>query len=249
METPWFIPPSDFLSHLDATDRDNLFAHGQRRTYRRHDAIFHAGSPGENVFILIDGRVKIFAISPIGKSIILWFCFPGEIFGLAEMARAGRREVDAEACAESDVLVVPRENFQAFLGSHPKAALRVVDLLSCRLRALGDMLLNLTTDDVLTRVIKLLVRLSVRYGKPHAPNGMLLDIHLTHQEIADMIGTSRQSVSTVLSQLRRHGLLCTKNHTIQIEDTGLLEQLADSAEMRSNLLPGATAETSAGLSQ
>jgi len=242
METPWFIPPTDFLSHLDAHDRASLDACSQRRHYRRHDVIFHAGSPGENVFILVEGRVKIFAHSPAGKSIILWFCFPGELFGLAEMARAGRREVEAEAGAESEILVVPREDFQAFLASHPKAALRVVDLLSCRLRALGDMLLNLTTDDVLTRVIKLLVRLSARYGKPLAPHGMLLDINLTHQEIADMIGTSRQSVSTVLSQLRRHGLLCTKNHLIQIENTELLEQLAGDAALRNDLLPGAAVD-------
>jgi len=242
METPWFVTPSDFLSHLDPQDRDKLFADAQRRRYHRNDVIFHAGSPGENVFILIDGRVKIFAMSPVGKSIILWFCFPGELFGLAELARAGRREVEAVAGAESDILVVPREQFHAFLGAHPKAALHVIDLLSCRLRALGDMLVNLTTDDVLTRVIKLLVRLSMRYGKPLAPHGMLLDINLTHQEIADMIGTSRQSVSTVLSQLRRHGLLCTKNHIIQIENTELLEQLAGDADLRQNLLPGAAVD-------
>ena len=237
MNTPWFIAPSDFLSQLSPPERDDLIAHSQRRRYHRNDVVFHAGSQGENVFILIDGRVKICAMSPVGKSIILWFCFPGELFGLAEMARKGRREVDALACAESEILVVPREEFYAFLTSHPTVALRIVDVLSCRLRALGDMLVNLTTDDVLTRVIKILVRLSLRYGKPMDANGVLLDLNLTHQEIADMIGTSRQSVSSVLSQLRRHGLLCTKNHVIKIENTELLEQLAGDADLRQNLLP------------
>ncbi len=58
METPWFIAPSDFLSHLDPQERDKLFANAQRRRYHRNDVVFHAGSPGENVFILIDGRVR-----------------------------------------------------------------------------------------------------------------------------------------------------------------------------------------------
>jgi CRP/FNR family transcriptional regulator, cyclic AMP receptor protein len=240
MDTPWFIPPSDFLAHLDAQDRESLMARAQSRAFQRNDAIFCAGSPGENVYILVEGRVKIFALSPIGKSVILWFCFPGEIFGLAEIARGGRREVDAEACTDSEVLIIPRAEFHEFLLQRPSAAMRVVDLLSCRLRAIGDMLLNLTTDDVLTRVIKLLVRLSARYGKPLRPHGMRLDINLTHQEIADMIGTSRQSVSTILSQLRRQGLLCIKNHTIQIENCELLEQLAADATLRESLLPAAS---------
>jgi CRP/FNR family transcriptional regulator len=78
-----------------------------------------------------------------------------------------------------------------------------------------------------------LVRLSARYGRPLSPAETLVDIHLTHQEIADMIGTSRQSASTAINALKRQGLLCMKKHCIHIQNGRLLENLV------SNLLPGA----------
>jgi CRP/FNR family transcriptional regulator len=243
METPWFVPPSDFLGRLPARTRDTLFALGHRAVYRKNDAIFQPGSPGENVYILINGRVKICALSPAGRAVILWFCFPGEIFGLAEMARAGRREVASEACAASEVLVIPQHQFKLFLLRNSDAAMLVIDLLSCRLRGLADMLINLTSDDVTTRLVKLLVRLSARYGKLLSPAETLVDIHLTHQEIADMIGTSRQSASTAINALKRQGLLCMKKHCIHIQNGKLLENLVG------DLLPGATlASGASGLS-
>lgn len=229
METPWFVPPSDFLRRLPEPSSAELFRLGHRVSYRKSEIVFQAGSPGENVYILTRGRVKIYALSPVGRTVILWFCFPGEMFGLAEMARAGRREVYCEACADSEALVIPQRKFKTFLESNAQAMMLIVDLLSCRLRGLTDMLLNLSADDVMTRVVKLLIRLSARYGKPLSPTETLVDIHLTHQEIADMIGTTRQSVSTVLNTLKREGLLCMRKHCIHIQNDKRLEDMASTS--------------------
>jgi len=224
---PWFIPPSDFLSRMEATDCDALLRLAQSRIYRRHSSIFQAGSPGNNVYILKSGRVKIYSLSSLGKQIILWFCFPGEVFGLAEMPRGGHREVYAEACTESEVLSVSQIAFKDFLGRHPATAMLVIDLLSCRLRTLGDMLTNLSADDVETRVIKLLTRLCARFGqRTEVGADVLLDIGLTHQEMADMIGATRQTVTSVLSDLRRKGVLLIENHCIRIRREEVLEQMA-----------------------
>jgi CRP-like cAMP-binding protein len=222
----WFIPPSDFLGKMRRDDHAALLALAEVREFGKQTPIFQAGSPGNNVYILKQGRVKIFALSPIGKQVILWFCFPGEVFGLAEVPRGGRREVYADACAESTVLVIPQQDFKTFLVSHPDTAMLVIDLLSCRLRTLGDMLLNLTADDVTTRIVKLLIRLSARYGRRLASADVCLDIDLTHQDIADMIGTSRQTVTSVLSELRRQGVVRVDNHHIHIPSQRLLESLA-----------------------
>jgi CRP/FNR family transcriptional regulator len=229
METPWFVPPSDFWGRLPASARTALSACGQRRAYAQGAMVFHAGSPGEHIYILTEGRVKIFALSPAGRAVVLWFCFPGEVFGLAEMPRAGRRAVYAQACAPSEVLAVPQRRFKRYLEADAGAALLVVELLACRLRSLGDMMLNLTSDDVATRVVKLLLRLAARYGKPIGGDGILLDIRLTHQEIADMVGTTRQSVSETLSALRQRGVLCVSNRRIQIRDGKVLERLTRGA--------------------
>lgn len=239
MDTPWFVPPSDFLGRLPDATRTAFAALGHRVTYRKGDAVFQPGSPGDNVYLLSRGRVKIFALSPAGRAVILWFCFPGEIFGLAEMARAGRREVASEACADSEAIVIPQHKFKEFLKRDGEAAMLVVDLLSCRLRGLADMMLNLTSDDVTTRLVKLLIRLSARYGKPAADAETLLDIALTHQEIADMIGTTRQTVSTTINLLKRHGLLNVKQHCIHIQDGKRLEDLVTNPLAAAALAAGA----------
>ena len=97
-------------------------------------------------------------------------------------------------------------------------------VLSSRLRVLGEMFVNLVSDDVSTRIAKLILRLSARYGT-RVGKEVFLNIPLTHQEIADMVGTSRQTVTTVLSTLKRQGVLSIDNRRIHIESEELLNEL------------------------
>lgn len=221
----WYIRPFDFLSSVDDDEKQSLIDMGELRNFKKEELIFNAGSLVDNVYILVDGRVKIYQLSPVGKEVILWFCFPGEIFGLAEILQSRRREVYSQACSDVDVLVINNNQFKSFLLDHPKVALNVIDWLSCRLRELGDILLNLAADDVTSRVIKLITRLSARYGKQYN-EGIYLDIPLTHQEMADMIGASRQTVTAVLGKLRRKGELRIENRFIFIQSPDWIESIS-----------------------
>ena len=125
--------------------------------------------------------------------------------------------------------MIRHADFEHYLHKHPDIAMHVIGLLSRRLRELGDVLLNLASDDVTSRVIKLITRLSARYGKPFE-NGIYLDIPLTHQEMADMIGTSRQTVTTVLGSLRRKGILRTEQRNIYIQNSEWLESFSGKIE-------------------
>lgn len=221
-----FVPPlSDFLGSLEKTDRDTLFALGARRAYAKGEAIFRVGDPGAHVYFLEAGRVKIIQPADSGREVILWFCLAGEIFGLAEVARGGGRVVSALACEKSAVLAVSQEAFKGFVASRPKAALLSMQVLSSRLRGLSDVMVNLVADDVDTRVAKLILRLGARYGRREG-RVIHLDIPLTHQEIADMVGTTRQTVTSALSRLKRQGVLSIDTHRIQIESEELLTGLA-----------------------
>ena len=216
---------SDFLGSLNAADRDALCMVGVRRAFAKDDAVFRVGDPGTRVYFLESGRVKIYQPADSGREVILWFCLPGEIFGLAEVARGGGRVVAAQACEASSVLVVPEEAFRAFILARPQAALLSMQVLSARLRGLSDVLVNLVADDVDTRIAKLILRLSARYGRRDG-QVIHLDIPLTHQEIADMVGSTRQTVTSTLSRLKRQGVLSIDTHRIQIESEELLTGLA-----------------------
>ncbi len=212
------LPPSYFLRRLSAADRSGLLKLAARRHYERGEFVFESGSPGNNVYILEEGRAKVFKLAESGREMILWFCFPGEIFGLAEIsAGGGNREVFAQVCTPALIHCVSREAFVGFLSTHPDTAARVMDLLACRMRTLGEMLLNLASDDVRTRLIKLLTRLCARYGQ-HDGGIHYLEIPLTHQDMADMIGTSRQTVTSEINHLKRLGLLDTAGHRVVIQD-------------------------------
>ena len=99
-----------------------------------------------------------------------------------------------------------------------------MQVLSARLRGLSDVLVNLVADDVDTRIAKLILRLGARYGKLEG-RVIHLDIPLTHQEIADMVGATRQTVSGTLSRLKKQGVLSIDMHRIDIESEELLSGL------------------------
>ncbi len=205
----------DLLARLPELERTQLLQIGQIQNFKKSEFVFHAGDATHHVYLLLAGRVKIYQPSTVGKEVILWFCFNGELFGLAEAARGGERVVSAQACDQSDILCIRQEHFTDFLLHHPQTALLIVQVLSCRLRVLGDVVINLVSDDVRTRVLKMLMQLGVRCGTPHAL-GLRLNLPLTHQEIADMIGTTRQTVTTVLGQLEREAMIKMDHHMIYI---------------------------------
>lgn len=219
---PGRIAPSDFLGRLQPADYEALVAVAQTRRYARGEFVFRADSPGANVYLLRRGKVKIHHLSSEGREVILWFCLPGEVFGLAEATHGGGRAVDAQACEESEVLTVPKVKFCTYLEAHPKAAILSIQVLGSRLRVLGDMMVNLVSDDVETRIAKLVLRLGARYGV-RVGREIRLTVPLTHQEIADMVGTTRQTATSVIGALRRQGVLRIDNHRIRIESE---EQLA-----------------------
>jgi CRP-like cAMP-binding protein len=219
------VAPSNFLAQLLPSDHADLLAIARTRGRGKGEAVFSAGEPGSQVFFLRAGKVKIGQVSPLGREVILWFCFPGEVFGIAEVARGGERVVNAVACVKSELLVVPQSEFMHYLAERPQAALLCMQVLSSRLRVLGEMFVNLVSDDVSTRIAKLILRLSARYGT-RLGREIVLNIPLTHQEIADMTGTTRPTVTATLTTLRQQRVLSIDNRRIRIESEELLCELA-----------------------
>lgn len=219
------VAPSNFLDQLGGDEYAELIAMARLNHYAKSELVFRAGGPGSHVYFLQNGKLRINQLSPQGREIILWFCLPGEICGLAEVARGGGRVVSAVACVASEVLAVSQDQFKQFLARHPQVALLSMQVLSSRLRILGEMVVNLVSDDVHTRIAKLILRLSARYGT-RVGQEIFLNMPLTHQEIADMVGTSRQTVTTVLSDLKKKGVLSIDNHRIRIDSEGQLAGIA-----------------------
>ena len=225
----WVTSPRNFLQSLNKTQQDELQRMSCQRVLQKGDHIFSRGAPGENVYILLEGRAKIYEVSPVGREVILWFCLPGEIFGIAEIPGGTRRPVTAIACTEVHLLIIPRTRFLAYMESQPSIARLIIELLSCRMRMLGDWMLNMATDDVGARIAKLFLRLRSQYGidcTVHCGCASMIEFKLTHQEIADLVGTSRQTVSTIVNRMRRDDIISLDQKIMHLRNIGALESIA-----------------------
>lgn len=225
-------PAADFLLHLPDADRADLLSSASRRELYKGELIFRVGDPTTHVYVLESGRAKVYHPSPGGKEVLLWFCFPWELFGLAEIGHGEHRQASAELCERSTLVSIPSEDFQAFVRTHPAAALQVIDLLALRVRSLGNTLQELVASDVTARVVMLLTRLSASCGKP-VDGEVCLDLDVTQQELADMVGATRQTVSSTLNMLKRSGAIHFKNRRICITSEALLIRMAAGARERS----------------
>lgn len=195
-----------FLAHLDEHERAQLLKFSVTQELRRNQVVFCAGDLPDYVYIVQSGRVRIYHLSTGGRVVSLWFCVADDIFGLTELYHGGSRQVCAQACERSRVLRIARADFTHFLESTPRAALAALDVVSMRLRGLGRVIEGLVECDVTERLTQLIQRLCLEYGRPNGDR-ICIDLRLTHQDFADMIGATRQTVTSTLGELRRSGVL------------------------------------------
>lgn len=215
----------NFLSKLTDTERTSLLAVSHVREFKKKEYVFRAGDDDPNVHILRRGRVKVIQTSPLGKEVLLWFCLPGEVFGVSENFDGQIRKVSAQTLEASEIVSVPQAQFKQWLHKHPQHFDYIVGLMASRLREIGHRFLNLATGNVSSQVAKLLIGLASCYGTQR-PNAVLVNLPLSHQDIADMIGASRQCVSAAMSELKRDGILSVERHFLCIEDMERLAILA-----------------------
>ena len=215
---------SSLFSGLSKTEHKKLISIGKKNIFKKDDYIFQANNPGKNIYVLIDGHAKVFHVSETGKEVILWFCLPGEVFGLAECLNGGKRKVYAQACSPSVAIAVPESDFNHFLSTNHQLSFELIQLLSNRLRILSNTLLSVSTDDAECRIKHIIERLSQCYGTL-SNNIVAIDFSITHQEIGDMIGISRQTVTTIINQLKRNNVLFVYNHKIHLIHSNWIKSL------------------------
>ena len=226
----WSDAHANFLSSLSQEETRDLLACSRLQTLKPRDQLFQAGDQSKDVYIVAEGCIRLFQVSPTGKETILWFNFPGELFGMAEIWGGSQRQVYAVANEAARVYSIRRQDFIKFLGTHPEAAMKAIGILSARVRALGQTLGGLASDDVETRIARLLMRFAAISSATRcytgASNGeMCINVRLRHQDIANLIGASRQTVTTTLLKLRKLGAVRMVDHHIHIVQADCLRRL------------------------
>ncbi len=206
-ENIWHLKRCSLFERLSPAELSQLESSARMRRFARKSLVYLPADEANAVLLLVSGRIKICSISEDGKESILGFIEPGELFGeLSLLEAGGDREEFAAAVEPSDVVLIPHDVVQRLMQQHTHVAMQVSRLLGLRSKRVERRLKYLMFRSNRERLIHLLLELAEKYGEP-TPEGMRLSIKLSHQELAGLIGSTRESVTVALGELQNEGMV------------------------------------------
>ncbi len=186
--------------------------------------IFHTpNEAGTHVFLLQQGRVRIYKLSPEGRALTLLVLHPPSLFGEMALIGPGIHDTCAEAMTECLVARIEREALRAFLSRHPGAAIDLMELMGARLRTMEQRLADIAFKSVPQRLAALLLDLA---GDPADGATPATLVRYTHQQLAEMIGAYRETVTKALGDMREANLIRIADDAIVLVDLAQLRRLA-----------------------
>src|SRR6266571_1388347 len=210
-----YLKQVPLFAGLEDEDIRELMSVAKRRTFRSGEVIFHREDPGQVLYVIKEGKVKISLISPDGQEISLVVFGKGEYFGEFALIDGLPRSADAIALEKVECYTLQRSDFQKAIMKNPQIAIQVMEVLSKRLRIADQMIEDLIFLDVYGRVAKKLLELADAHGAK-VEDGIRIDVRLTQQELASMVGASRESVNKVMGYFTEKNFLSTDKHRITL---------------------------------
>ncbi len=195
----------------------------RRRMFKRGETLFYEEDPGNALYIVQTGQVKIVRLAPDGEERILHLEGPGECLGELSLIDGAPRSAKAVALDRVEALVLYREEFLALVDRYPAVARAVMSGLAGMVRRLSEQVQDLTALDVPGRIAKKLLELADSHGQT-TPDGVQIALPLTQQELADMVGATRVAVNQALSWFRGQGILTTNRQGITLRQPEKLRQ-------------------------
>jgi CRP/FNR family cyclic AMP-dependent transcriptional regulator len=223
----WYLERVEVLRAATAAEMAEVLSWSTVRTYARGQVIFAPGDRVTALHVIQTGRITIYGLTKAGRKVTYLRAYPGEAFGLAELLTAARRECFAEADIASTALEVPRPAFKRLLQHNTEVAFHVIEALGARLRQEMESVRRMTGDMVEERVVAHLLKLGEQAGRNTQRGAVRVNERHTHQDIADAVGATRQTVSEILGRLRAGGLLGLEGGHLVLLKIDELRQLVE----------------------
>jgi CRP-like cAMP-binding protein len=185
--------------------------------------LFKEGDDGEHLYVIIDGKLKLGTSSGDGRENLLSILGPGEMFGELSLFDPGPRTSTATAVTDAKLLSLSHEKVIPWLKQNPEVSLQLLTRLSQRLRRTNEAVGDLVFSDVPGRVAKALIDLGNRFGKT-SPEGLLVNHDLTQEELAQLVGASRETVNKALADFAGRGWLKLDGRSVLITDVERLSK-------------------------
>lgn len=223
--TPWYWERVGLFDGVDEGARDLFLRHATKHTFRRGQHVFREDDDANQVFYLQEGMTRIYHLTSEGELTVFWYCVAGELFGAGGITGCLNQAVNSQAITKSTVYVMLRPVFEQMLKLHPQISYNALKLMGARLRLACDTVVDMRTQKTNARVALALLRLSHNCGR-HRGNIVKIDAPITHQEIANMVGSCRQTVTEVLRDFERFGFIAHEGRQIILSNPQSLSNFA-----------------------
>jgi CRP/FNR family cyclic AMP-dependent transcriptional regulator len=218
MTTPDFLSTVPLFKSLDASDLHHFSQLVREKSYPKGSVILFEADPGDALFVVRAGRVKVVLVADDGREVILGILGVGEHFGELSLIDEQPRSAHVIAMEDSVLLVLHRDDFKQRVETNPSIAWSLLMELSRRLRRADGQIRSLVLLDVPGRIARMLLDTANEGG------GLLIEKPLTHQTIAQVIGASRETVSRAMRDFQDSGWISTEDRRVRILNRAALEK-------------------------
>lgn len=225
---------------LSEADLDRIVAISHRRRLGPGELLFHKGDPADRVFAVLRGSVRVVRSSSEGREVTLRILDAGQVFGELGVFHRGARTATIVAAEESELLAVGRGPFLALLERHPPMGVQLLAAMAARIDVLSSELADLVFRNLPARLAKKVLELGRIYGERDSA-GLRIRTRVSQQDLANLVGVSRESVNKQLRSWEDEGLVSLRRFTLTLHDPEVLARIAD-AVAESDVRGGAGAE-------
>jgi CRP-like cAMP-binding protein len=211
------IRKAPIFSGLDASAADALRALMNLVKLRKGQSLFKEGDDGDHLFVVSSGKVKLGTKSIDGRENLLMILGPGDMFGELSLFDSGPRTATATAVTDSKLLALGQDKVIPWVKEHPEVSLQLLARLASRLRRTNEVVGDLVFSDVPGRVAKALIDLGVKFGEKRS-EGLFVNHDLTQEELAQLVGASRETVNKALADFAQRGWLRLEARSVMILD-------------------------------
>jgi len=229
MDRLQILKKSLFFSSLSESSLKEINRFFTEEKYQRDDYIFFEGDLPEWLHIVTEGRVKLLKHSDTGKDIILQIYSPGDMFGEVSLFDRKPYASSAQAMEPSVILKMPRKDFFLFFGRHPFVATEMIVELGRQLRDAQSTIKSLAVDRVEQRIAHILLKLAGKLGVSEK-GGVMINLPLTRQDLADMAGTTVETAIRVMSRFTKSKIIKPANGRIFLLNPQALERILEGRE-------------------
>ncbi len=212
---------------ISERDWDKIIDLFSERQYQRDDYIFLEGEAPEALYVVKTGKVKVLRHSTDGKDVVLRVCSTGAMLGTVATFDGSGYPGTAQAIEDCTLLVIARNDVLTLVNRYPVFALAVIADLGARLRSSAEQIRSLAVERVEQRIARVLLKLA-ESGGCDVPEGRVIEMPLTRQDVADMTGTTVETAIRVMSKFRRLNLIRTRRGKVVLVDRDALQEVAES---------------------